>query len=122
MLTDDESVYISAIYAELLTEQKFQAGGIQHGACADDAFRGKAGDTQCNAGQQINRIGDNQEDRIRTDARDLCDDRAHDSGVACQQVKTALAGPLSDARSDDDHGGVLQVIIIAVHDAARLRK
>ena len=122
MLANDKGMDIAAVHLQLLSQQEFQPGCIQYRTGADDTFRRKTGNTQGNAGEQIHRIGYNQQDGIRADPLDFRNNGPHDCRIACQQIQTAFTGLLSYTGSNNDKGCIRKIIIITVNYPAGLGK
>ena len=78
---------------------------FEHGARTDDPFRRHpvpVGDDRHDLGYDVDWIGRYQKDRILRCRQYRRHDVREDFGVARQEVKPGLPGPLAGARSEDD--------------------
>ena len=81
-----------------------------------------------NVAHRVERVGDDDEDRVRRVARGLLHDAAHDAGVLGQQVIATHARLAGEAGGDDDDVGAGSVGIVVragdlhvvAHDRGRL--
>ena len=107
MLTEDVGVDVVDINAAVIAEEVSEAGAIEDGAGADDAFfavfpRVLDG----GIGHDIDGIGGDQDDGRGSGCCDVRHNSAHDGGVTLKEVETSFAGLLGGARGDDDQLGV----------------
>ena len=80
----------------------------------------KAGGLPYRIGQDIDRVGGDQEDAVEVISDDICDDAVHDLDVLIHQVKAGFAGLLGGAGADDDHVSVRTIFVGALGDAGTL--
>ena len=62
VFADDDRVNAAAVHAQLLAQQLLEARAVEHRARADDARGRIAGQTLRLAGQNVDRVGDDQQD------------------------------------------------------------
>ena len=106
VLADDEGVDAAVVHAQVLAQQILQAGGVQNGAGTDDPVLGIARQLDGGGGQNINRVGHDQQDALKAGSGDLRNDAAHDAHVLVDQVQAGLAGLLGGAGGDNDDGRI----------------
>ena len=113
MLAHNVRVDVARVDIQVLTEHVLEAGGVQNGTGADDVALGQAGHLDGGIGEDVNGIGDDQQDTRETALADLRDDALEDGDVLVHQVKTGLAGLLRGAGGDDDDRGIGNIGIVA---------
>ena len=111
VLADDEGVDALAVHGQVLAQLILQAGGVQHGAGADDPVLREAGQLDGGIGQDVHRVRHHQQDAAAFPLGDLRDDALEDVQVLVHEVQPGLAGLLACACRDDDDGGIHDVIV-----------
>ena len=92
--------------AGLLCDQEAQTRGIQVGAGTEDLVCRQAGDLLGNVGRDIDRVGDEHVDGVRSDLDEIRDDRLQNLDGGADQLETGLSRLLARTCGDDDHIGV----------------
>ncbi len=82
--------------------------------------RGKPVDFIRDVAHHVERIRDDDEDRVRRRLLDLLGDLLHDAGVGVEQVVARHARLAGDAGGDDDDVGVGGLIVAVRADDARV--
>ena len=95
-----------------------KAGGVGNRARADHARRRKTRDPRGDLGHRVDRVGRDQQDRVRCSGQDLGQDVGEHRGVALEQVEPALARALAEAGRQDHRARAFEVRIVARPDAA----
>ena len=122
MLTHDIGLDIARINLDVGAEHLLQAASVEHGAGTDDVALGQAGHLDGGVGQNIDRVGDDEQNAVEAGLLNLGDNGLKDVDVLVDQVQAGLTGLLGSASGDDDHGGVGDIGIIAGVDLHRLGK
>ena len=110
------------IALDMGTKHLLQTAGVEHGTGADDMALGQAGHLDGGVGQNIDRVGDDEQNAVEAGLLNLGDNGLKDADVLVDQVQASLTGLLGSASGDDDHGGVGDIGIIAGVDLHRLGK
>lgn len=109
--------------AEALCQRGLKTACIQNGAGADDLTLRQAGDLCEHIGQHVDRVGDDDIDRIRRSLDDLRRDVLDDIDVGLRQIQTALTGLSRHTGGDDHNVRALGVLIVAgTHDRRRTER
>ena len=122
VLTHDVSLNVARVDLDVGAEHLLQTTGVEHGAGTDDVALGQAGHLDGGVGQNVDRVGDDQQDAVKAGLLNLGDDGLKDVDVLVDQVQAGLAGLLGSASGDDDHSGVGDIRVIAGVDLHRLGK
>ena len=122
VLTHDIGLDIARVNLDMSTKHLLQAASVEHGAGTDDVALGQAGHLDGGVGQNIDRVGDDEQNAVEAGLLNLGDNGLKDSDVLVDQVQAGLTGLLGSASGDDDHGGVGDIGIIAGVDLHRLGK
>ena len=67
-------------------EHLLQTTGVEHGAGTDDVALGQAGHLDGGVGQNVDRVGDDQQDAVKAGLLNLGDDGLKDVDVLVDQV------------------------------------
>jgi hypothetical protein len=104
-------------HAELLGDERPEPRGVQHASHAEDALAGEARCLQRDVAHRVERVGDDDQDRLRGVLRGLLDDGPDDAGVLRQQVVAAHPRLARQTRRDDDDvgSGRVRVVVRARH-------
>ena len=116
MLADDVGVDAHGRHLEVFAEHVAEAGGVQHGAGADDAVGRQAGELPGGVGQNVDGVGGDEEDAVESVGHDVVDDGLEDLHVLVHQLQPGFAGLLGGAGAQDDERGVLAVGVGAAGD------
>ena len=116
VLADDVGVHGGRGDVEVQAEVVAPAGGVQHGAGADDLVGRQAGLLPGDVGQHIHGVGGHDVDAVEAVGHDLGVDGLENLGVTGDQVDAGLAVALRHARAVDHHGGVAAVLVGAHRD------
>ena len=119
VLAVDVRVDILRADAEALGQRRLQTAGVQDRAGADDMALGNAGDLVEHVGQHVDRVGDDDIDRVRRGGGDLRGDVLEDVDVGLRQLQPALPGLAGKTRGDDDDVGARRGVIVAGTDDRR---
>jgi hypothetical protein len=103
---EDEGGDVFDADVQLFGDEGAEAGGIEDAGHADDALAVEAGLLVGGLGHGVERIGDDDQDRLRRLRDDLGDHVGHDLVVGVQQVVAAHSGLARNAGGDDDDVGV----------------
>ena len=122
VLAHDIGLDIARVNLDVGTKHLLQTAGVEHGAGTDDVALGQAGHLDGGVGQNIDRVGDDEQDAVEAGLLNLGDNGLKDVDVLVDQVQAGLTGLLGSASGDDDHGGVGDIGIIAGVDLHRLGK
>jgi len=107
MLAEDIGVDVVDINAAVVAEEVAEAGAIEDGAGADDAFFAAFPRVlDGGIGHDIDGIGGDEDDGGGSGCCDVRHNSAHDGGVTLNEVETGLARFLGGASGDDDELGV----------------
>ena len=102
---EDEGVGVLDRHAELLGDERPEAGGVEDAGHAQDALAREARGLQRHVAHRVERVGDDDQDRIGRVRRRLLDDGPDDPGVLGQQVVAAHARLAREPGGDDDDVG-----------------
>ena len=83
---------------------------------------GQAGHLDGGVGQNIDRVGDDEQNAVEAGLLNLGNNGLEDADVLVDQVQAGLTGLLGSTGGDDNHGGVGDIGIIAGVDLHRLGK
>ena len=122
VLAHDIGLDIARVDLNVGTKHLLQTTGVEHGTGADDMALGQAGHLDGGIGQNIDRVGDDEQNAVEARLLNLGDNGLKDVDVLVDQVQAGLTGLLGSASGDDDHGGVGDIGIIAGVDLHRLGK
>ena len=102
----DVGVHILDVDAGLLGDQEAQTCGVKVGAGAEDLVCRQAGDLLGNMGCDVDRVGDEHVDGVRSNLHKTRNDGLEDIDGGTNQFETRLARLLTRTCGDDDHVGV----------------
>lgn len=122
VLTHDVGLNVARVNLDVSAEHLLQTAGVEHGTGADDMALGQAGHLDGGIGQNINRVGDDEQNAVEAGLLNLGDNGLKDVDVLVDQVQAGLAGLLGSTSGDDDHSGIGDIGIIASVDLHRLGK
>ena len=106
MFAGDVGVHVLDVDAGLLRDQEAQTGGVEVGAGAEDLVGRQAGDLLGHVGGDVDRVGDEHVDGVRSDLHEARNDGLEDVDGGTDQLEAGLARLLARACGDDDHVGV----------------
>ncbi len=86
--------------------------GIQYTRHADDSFTRQAGNFLCHVDHGVERIGNDDDDRVLGVLHDLFGNAFNDIGVDFEQVRAVLARFARNAGSDDDDVGIGGIFVV----------
>ena len=107
---------------ERLGEERAVARRVEHAGHADHALAREAGDLHRDVAHHVERVRDDDDDRVRRGLRDVLGDRLHDAGVRVEQVVAAHARLAGDAGRDDDDVGARRFVVAVGADDARVEQ
>lgn len=122
MLSQNVGVDGSRSDLEMFPQQRTEARGIQQGAGADDARRRESGNLCNDGGDDVHRIGGDDEQRVRSVPQDLGDDRLKNLCVSTQKLQAGLACTLRDAAGQNNGARSPEIREITCDDPHRLGK
>jgi hypothetical protein len=105
---------------ERLGQEAAVARRVQHARHADHPLARKAARLHGDVAHHVERVADDDEDRLRRRLRDLLCHRPDDAGVGVQQVVARHAGLAGDAGRDDDDVRILRLLIAIRADGRTL--
>ena len=111
MLADDIGMHASAVHIQMLPKLIPESSGIQNGSGADDAVRGIARFLQRNIGQDVHRVGNDQQNAFKIPLFDLTDNRSHDLCIFLDQIQPCFLRLLVRSRCDHNDGCIRNVVI-----------
>lgn len=85
----------------MVGDQESESGRVEIRARSDDPVGGEAGELPGNVGEDINRVGDDEQDGIGRVVGEAWDDVGEERQVPLEQVEAGLAGDLAGAGGDD---------------------
>jgi hypothetical protein len=100
--TEHERVRVGHRYAELLGDERAEAGRIQHARHPQHALARKARGTHRDVAHRVERVGDDDQDRVRRLLRGLLDDGLDDASVLGEQIVAAHARLARQPGGHDD--------------------
>ena len=105
VLAQDQSGYLGGGKLELFGDQAAEPCGVELGSQANHLARGQGELANGQIGQDIDRVGDDQHDRVTLDAgrAGLTEDAEEQLDVAIDQVEPALVRLSAQAGRDDDN-------------------
>lgn len=111
MFTDDIRLHVPAVHIEVPANMVFETGCIQHSArTKDPAFR-QSGFLHRQRGQNIHRIGNNEQNAVKAVFHQLRQNGAVNGCIALHQIQPALPGLLGRTSGDNHNGAVRKVSI-----------
>ena len=108
------------IDAIVLAQAGAQARRVEDRAGADQVILGNAGELQEGIGQNVDRVADDDIDRVGRILRDLGDDHLGDVHIGLRQLKAGLAGLSGNAGRQDHDVRAGSVAVVAGIDRARV--
>ena len=111
MFTDDEGMNGTVIHTQMLTQLCFQSGRIQNGTGTDNPINRETGQLLCHIGQDIHRIGYDEENALTFPLCDLRNNALKDCHILLNQLQTGLARFLRRTGRNDDDGGIYDIIV-----------
>lgn len=105
MLTDNPAVARGWGNSQSLRHKETEPRRIQVGSGTDDTVLGQAGELPGHVGEDIDRVGNDQQNTVWAQFNELGNDALQDVAVALDQVQTAFAFLLANTGSDDDQTG-----------------
>ena len=106
MLAGDVGVHVLDVDAGLLGNQEAQASGVQVGAGTEDLVLGQTGELLSHVGSDVDRVGDEHVDGVRSHLDQVRHDGLEDVDGSANELKTRLTRLLTRTSGDDDHVGV----------------
>ena len=122
MLADDKGVDIAGVYIEFFAKQILDPPRIQDRSDSHDPALGDLDEFQGGVGQDIDRIGDDQEDGLCIPLCDLRNDGFQHIDVFTDKIHAGIRLEHGLARRQDDDAGVRQILVSARIDLHRLCK
>ena len=119
MLAQDVGVDVVGVDGAMPAKKVAKAGTIKDGARTDDPLGRQRRGPQSNVSEDVDGIGDHEEDGVAGVLDDVGDDAAADFDVLTNQIKARLGGLLLGTGGDDDDIGISTVGIIANTDVDR---
>jgi hypothetical protein len=71
-------------------------------------------------GDYIHRIGDDQEQRLRREPKDLWNDLIEDRHIPFEKLETCFARTLTHTTGENDNNGVREVLVVSGHNTHRM--
>ena len=105
---------------ERFGEEGAVARRVQQASHAEYALARKARGLHRDIAHDVERIADDDEDRLGRRLRDLLGHRLHDAGVGVEEVVARHARFAGDAGGDDDDVRVLRLLVSVCADDARV--
>ncbi len=112
MAAKDEGRDIFLRGFERFREEVAEARRIQHARHADDFFRVEAGFLLHHPHHRVERVGDDDDERVRAEFFQVLRHRRNDAGVGGDEVVAAHAGLARDPGGDDHHIRAFEVLVI----------
>ena len=106
--------------AELLGDERPEPGAVEHAGHPEHALAREARRRHRDVAHRVERIGHDDQDRVRGMLRGLLHDRPDDTGVLGQQVVAAHPRLPGQARGHDDDVGAGRVRVVVGADDARI--
>ena len=113
MLADDIGVNVAGVDAKVRAQGVLKTSGVEHGAGTDNAALGQTAHLDGGIGENVDGVGDDEQDALEADLANLRNNRLKNVDVLVHQVQTGLAGLLGGTGGDYDDGGVSSVLIVA---------
>ena len=110
---------VSCIHIELSAKEIFDPCSVQNGSDTHDAVLGNLDIFQRRIGQDVDRVRDDQEDRLCIALCDLGDNRFEDIYILADEIHTCIALDPRFARRNNDDSCVGQIIVSAAVDIHR---
>ena len=95
VLTHDIGLNVARVNLDVGTKHLLQATGVEHGTGADDMALGQAGHLDGGIGQNIDRVGDDEQNAVKAGLLNLGDNGLKDVDVLVDQVQAGLTGLLA---------------------------
>ena len=92
VLTHDIGLDIARVNLDVSAEHLLQTAGVEHGAGADDMALGQAGHLDGGIGQNINRVGDDEQNAVEARLLNLGDNGLKDVDVLVNQIQRVSPG------------------------------
>ena len=122
VLSDDECVNASRVNAKVFAKQIFKPCRVKHGSAAENPVRRKTADFCRRIGQNVNRVGNHQQNTVSVIFCDFGDNRFKNTDIFLYKVQPCFTGLLPCARRHDDNGSIRNIGIIAGINLHRLCK
>ena len=106
MLANDVSVNRSGGNSIAFAQHVAEPSRVQHGAGADNLVPIQARVLPYGIGEDVHRIGCDQEDTIEAIGHHFVHDGLHDLHVLANELQPRFTRLLSGTSTNDDHGGV----------------
>ena len=111
VLADDIGMHASAVHTQMLAKLIPKSSGIQNGSGADDAVCGIARFLQRDMGQDIHRVGNDQQNAFKIPLFDLTDDGPHDLCIFLDQIQPCFLRFLIRSCCDYDDRCIRNIVI-----------
>lgn len=96
---------VLSVDIEMIGDEEAEPGGVEIGTRPDDPVGGEARELPGDEGQDVDGVGDDQQDGVRGVAGEVGDDAAEEGEVPLEQVEPGLAGDLAGSGGDDAEVG-----------------
>ena len=113
VLSDYKRMHAAAVYAEMLTEEIFQAGCIKHCSRAEHSILRKAAELCRRKCEDINRISYNKNNTVPVIPYDLGYNRLEYANILFYKVKSCFPGLLTCTCGHYDYRGVRNITVVA---------
>src|SRR3954468_23072100 len=120
MFADNVGVNTAWIDVEVFAQEMAETRGVENRPRAYDTVGGQARPPQREVGEDVHRIGCDEDDSVRTVLRDLRNDLAEDCCVAIDEIKGVFPGMWRRARRNNGYGRGGAVAIVAGPNARRI--
>ena len=113
MLTEDHGLHLRRRALQIHRQQAAEAERVEQRAQADHAALGQREFLVGEVGEDVDRIGDDEHDRVGPQplGLDLAEDRPEEDDVAVDERQPALVGFPPQAGGDADHVGVGKALV-----------
>ena len=122
MLPHHVSLHVLRVDVEVLGEEEPEPGHVKVGAGSDDAVDREPRQLPRHVRQDVDGVGDDEQDGVRRVLRQRRHDLPEERDVPVQQVEPGLPGDLARAGGDDGEVGAPGDGQIRVGDEARARQ
>ena len=122
MLADNKSMYGAAVDAKVLSQKVLEPCGIEHCPGTENAVIRIPAEDLRRVCQNVDRIRDDQHDRILIIFRDLGNHLPEDADILLYKIKSCLSGLLAGACRHNDDARVADVFVAAGVNLHRLGK
>ena len=109
---EDEGVGVGDADAELLGDERPEAGRVEDARHAEDALARKAGRLEGNVAHRVEGVRDDDQDRVRRMLGGLLDHGPDDPRVLGEEVVAAHPGLAREARGHDDDVGTGRICVV----------